>query len=108
MKAKDFKQVMIELEEYINDKTLNYYLYNNLYTFSDNKEKLAYAINIKISYDSMQLDYYKLLDLLPNKHGGKSYQDSKTFKREYYNLTHKQINTVNTFFESIYHKQEGY
>lgn len=108
MKMSDFNTLRGDLQLAVNGKDFTECLYSKVYRLQENKQDNAKAIVIKMSNDSMTVEYYNLYDLQPNKFGGKSYKDSKTVKTDYYRLSAKQHKNIAELFLSLYKLNEYY
>lgn len=105
MRSNDFKTLLATIEKYIIGKVLVGYAYRASYYMLEDTPNKAQGLSINIANSSLTFQVYNLYDLQNNKHGGKSYQDSKTFINEYADLTHKQMNVIVDLFETIYNNQ---
>lgn len=105
MRSNEFKTLLATIEKYITGKVLVSYAYRASYYMLDDTLNKAQGLSVNIANSSLTLQVYNLYDLQNNKHGGKSYQDSKTFINEYTDLTYKQINAITNLFETIYNNQ---
>lgn len=105
MRSNDFKTLLTTIEKYIVGKVLVSYAYRASYYMLDDTLNKAQGLSINIANSSLILQVYNLYYLQDNKHGGKSYQDSKTLINEYADLTYKQMNTITDLFETIYNNQ---
>ena len=105
MRNSEFKTLIETIHKYIENKVLVSYSYRNSYYMLDDTPNKAQGLSIGIINNGLNLQVYNLFDLQDNKHGGKSYQDSKTFINKYADLTHKQIDVITNLFETIYNNQ---
>lgn len=103
MKASDFNAMLEKIKLFSLSTRLVAYKYNSHYMLTSDGIKQAKGLYITMSHDGAKIEFYNLYDLKPNKHGGHSYQDSKTVSSDYCVLTLKQTNTLNAFFEGLYH-----
>ena len=105
MKNKDFKDMMQKIKAFCDGKKLVAYKYASNYMVVSDGVKEAQGLNITMHFGSTKVNYYKLYDLQPNKHGGYSYQDSRDVSNNYYDLTSKQADTLNAYFEALHYEQ---
>ena len=105
MRSNEFKTLLVNIEKYITGKVLVSYAYRASYYMLDETLNKAQGLSINIANNGLTLQVYNLYDLQANKHGGKSYQDSKTFINKYADLTYKQMNAITELFETIYNNQ---
>lgn len=103
MKTNDFNALMDNIKKFCIDKRLVAYKYNNHYMLTSDGVKKAQGLYIVMLNSGAKIDFYNLYDLQPNKHGGHSYQDSKTITSDHCVLTVKQTNALNAYFEGLYH-----
>ena len=105
MRSNEFKTLLATIEKYIAGKVLVSYAYRASYYMLDDTLNKAQGLSINIANSGLTFQVYNLYDLQANKHGGKSYQDSKTFINKYADLTQKQMGVILELFETIYNNQ---
>lgn len=105
MRQSEFTKLLADLKEKLSDKVLVGYFYGQLYRAQQTEREGAEAVLVTISGSTMVIEEYKLYGLVANKHGGRSYSDSKRKSPQYHQLSHKQCKEVNELFYSIQSSQ---
>lgn len=105
MKTSEFKALLNTINQYIVNKKIVSYAYRASYYILDDTPDKSQGLSINIATNNLTFQVYNLYDLVDNKHGGKSYSNSKTFINEYASLTYKQMGVITNLFETLYNNQ---
>lgn len=105
MKTSEFKTLLNTINQYITNKQIVGYVYRASYYMLDDTPNKSQGLSVNIANNNLTFQVYNLYDLVDNKHGGKSYSDSKTFINERASLTYKQMDVIANLFETLYNNQ---